>query len=168
MSKIWTIRGVSDDMQRRAAEAANAAGMRLGPWVERALRAGLERSASDGDSHVPGDLVAQFAALVERVERLEAGAGTTVPGHPSPNAAAPVGRARKPAVASKARTARKPVAVSDSGDIEGGKKDNRLPDYVYDKVRDLIEKHPEMKNPAIGKAVGISKETVRRIRNGIR
>src|SRR4051794_20208367 len=74
----------------------------------------------------------------------------------------------KPAVARPARTARKPVAVSDSGDIEGGKKDNRLPDYVYDKVRDLIEKHPEMKNPAIGKAVGISKETVRRIRNGIR
>jgi hypothetical protein len=97
MSKIWTVRGVSDDIQRRAAEAANAAGMRLGPWVERALRAGLERSVPDGAPSVPGDLAAQLAALVERVERLEAGAGATAPTRPSRNAAEPVRRARKPA-----------------------------------------------------------------------
>jgi hypothetical protein len=32
----------------------------------------------------------------------------------------------------------------------------------------MIEKHPKMSNPAIGKALGVSKETVRRIRNGLR
>jgi hypothetical protein len=175
MAKLiqWVVRGVDEDLARQFVDRAARQRRNVGEVLNGVLRACLEQPESpDGGPSAPGgavaDLAAQFAALVERVGRLEAGAGTTVPGHPSPNAAAPVGRARKPAVASKARTARKPVAVSDSGDIEGGKKDNRLPDYVYDKVRDLIEKHPEMKNPAIGKAVGISKETVRRIRNGIR
>jgi hypothetical protein len=111
MSKIWTVRGVSDDMQRRAAEAANAAGMRLGPWVERALRAGLERPTPDGDTHVADNLAAQFAALAERVERLEARAGTTVPAALPRNTAEPVRRARKPA---KAKTLPEPSGPAGS------------------------------------------------------
>ena len=162
MSKIWSVRGVSDNMQRRAAEAAKAAGMHLGPWVERTLQAGLERPLPDGDSHVPGDLAAQLAALAERVERLEAGAAATAPTRPSRDAVEPVQRSRKPAVASKARTAIKPAADSDSG----GRKNAPLTDAHRDEVLRMIETHPEMKNPEIGKALGISKETVRRIRNG--
>ena len=123
MSKIWTVRGVSDDIQRRTAEAANAAGMRLGPWVERALRAGLERSVPDGASPVPGDLAAQLAALVERVERLEAGAGATVPARLSPNAAKPVRRARKPA---KARTRPKPSGGART--LAGSRSSQAIPD----------------------------------------
>jgi hypothetical protein len=98
-------------MQRRATEAANAAGMRLGPWVERALRAGLERPAPDGASPAPDNLAAQLAALVERVERLEAGAAATVPDRLSPNAAKPVRRARKPA---KAKTLPEPSSRAGS------------------------------------------------------
>jgi hypothetical protein len=73
----------------------------------------------------------------------------------------------KPAVASKARPAIKSAADSDSGD-SGGRKNAPLTDAHRDEVPRLIETHPEMKNPAIGKAVGISKEAVRRIRNGTR
>jgi len=73
----------------------------------------------------------------------------------------------KPVVASTARKAIKPAAVSDSGD-SGGRKNTPLTDAHRDEVLRLIETHPEMKNPEIGKALGISKETVRRIRNGIR
>jgi len=68
----------------------------------------------------------------------------------------------KPAVASKARTAIKPAADSDSG----GRKNAPLTDAHRDEVLRMIETHPEMKNPAIGKALGVSAETVRRIRKG--
>jgi len=73
----------------------------------------------------------------------------------------------KPAVARPARTAIKPMAGNDSGD-SGGRKNAPLTDAHRDEVLRLIETHPEMKNPEIGKALGISKETVRRIRNGER
>src|SRR3954454_3225848 len=71
-------------------------------------------------------------------------------------------------VASTARKAIKPTAVSDSGDSGGSKRGVSLPAYVSDKVRDLIETKPEMSNGEIAKAVGISPETVRRIRRGRR
>jgi hypothetical protein len=74
----------------------------------------------------------------------------------------------KPVVASTARKAIKPTAVSDSGDSGGSKRGVSLPAYVSDKVRDLIETKPEMSNGEIAKAVGISPETVRRIRRGRR
>jgi hypothetical protein len=73
----------------------------------------------------------------------------------------------KPPPARTARKAIKPAPVSDSGD-SGGRKNAPLTDAHRDEVLRLIETHPEMKNPAIGKAVGISKEAVRRIRNGTR
>jgi hypothetical protein len=66
-----------------------------------------------------------------------------------------------------ARKAIKPAVVNDSGD-SGGRKNVPLTDVHRDEVLRLIETHPEMKNPAIGKALGVSKETVRRIRQGIR
>jgi hypothetical protein len=164
MSTIWSVRGVSDDMQRRAAKAAKAAGMHLGPWVERTLQAGLDRPIPDGDSHVPGDLAAQLAALVERVDRLEAGAVATAPARPSPNAPAPVQRARTPAVAS---TARKPAAVNDIGVSEGRRKGKPLTDAERAKVRHLIET-TDMSNPQVGKIVGITGEKVRHIRDEMR
>src|SRR3954453_23580470 len=48
----------------------------------------------------------------------------------------------KPVVASTARKAIKPTAVSDSGDSGGSKRGVSLPAYVSDKVRDLIETKP--------------------------
>jgi hypothetical protein len=113
-----------------------------------------ELLAAASDPETPSVL----ADILARLERLEAGAMAR---------AESIGKA-------VARTARKPskppgaFASGDSADSEGGKKSNSLPAYVRDKVRDLIETNPEMKNPAIGKAVGISKESVRRIRNGLR
>jgi DNA invertase Pin-like site-specific DNA recombinase len=72
------------------------------------------------------------------------------------------------AIASPARKAIKPAIVGDSGDSGGRKRGLPLTDAHRDEVLRLIETHPEMKNPEIGKALGISKETVRRIRQGIR
>ena len=74
----------------------------------------------------------------------------------------------KPPPARTARKAIKPAPVSDSGDSGGSRRGVPLPAYVYDKVRDLIETKPEMSNGEIAKAVGISPETVRRIRRGRR
>lgn len=75
VSKIWTVRSISDDIQKRVSDAAQAAGMRLGPFVERILLDALEpsegKSAPEGQGDA-GDFAAQLAALAERVERLEA------------------------------------------------------------------------------------------------
>jgi hypothetical protein len=72
MSKIWTVRGVSDDIQRRASEAAASAGMRLGPWVERAVLAALEGSGRMRSKPAGDLIVTQIAELQDRVARLEA------------------------------------------------------------------------------------------------
>jgi hypothetical protein len=67
-----------------------------------------------------------------------------------------------------ARAAIKPAAVNDSGDSGGRKKGTALPADTQDQVRHLIETKPEMSDPAIAAIVGVSKETVRRIRRGRR
>ena len=72
----------------------------------------------------------------------------------------------KPVVASKARTAIKPAPVSDSGDSGDRKRGLPLSDAYRDEVRRLIETHPEWSNAKIGDALGVSYETVRRIRRG--
>jgi hypothetical protein len=72
MSKIWTVRGVSDDIQRRASEAAASSGMRLGPWVERAVLAALEGSGRVRSKPAGDPIAAQVAELQDRVARLEA------------------------------------------------------------------------------------------------
>jgi hypothetical protein len=72
MSKIWTVRGVSDDIQRRASEAAASSGMRLGPWVERAVLAALEGSGRVRSKPAGDPIVTQIAELQDRVARLEA------------------------------------------------------------------------------------------------
>jgi hypothetical protein len=72
VSKIWTVRGVSDDTQRRASETASAAGMRLGPWVERAVLAALEGTGRVRSKHAGDPIAAQIAELRDRVARLEA------------------------------------------------------------------------------------------------
>jgi hypothetical protein len=74
----------------------------------------------------------------------------------------------KPAVARHARTAIKPAPVSDSGDSNDRKRGLPLTEAHRDEVRRLIETHPEMSNVKIGEALGVSYETVRRIRRGKR
>jgi hypothetical protein len=74
----------------------------------------------------------------------------------------------KPVAARAASKANKPAAVSDSGDSGGRKKGVPLSDDIQDQVRRMIEANPEMSNPAIAEAVGVNKETVRRIRTGRR
>jgi hypothetical protein len=56
----------------------------------------------------------------------------------------------------------------DSGDSGDRKKGTALPADIKAQVRHLIETEPEMSNAAIGEAVGVSYETVRRIRRGRR
>lgn len=74
MSKIWTVRGISDDIQKRASEAAQAAGMRLGPFVERILLDALERLERPEGQGAPagqggaGDLAALVAAISTTVD----------------------------------------------------------------------------------------------------
>jgi hypothetical protein len=70
------------------------------------------------------------------------------------------------AVARGARTAIKPTAASDSADSGDRKRGLPLTDAHRDEVRRLIETNPEMSNPKIGEALGVSPETVRRIRRG--
>jgi hypothetical protein len=94
------------------------------------------------------------ADIMTRIKHLEA----VVFAHAKPT---------KPVSASTARKAIKPAAVGDSGD-SGGRKNAPLTDAHRDEVLRLIETHPEMTNPEIGKALGVSKETVRRIRRGRR
>jgi hypothetical protein len=70
-----------------------------------------------------------------------------------------------------ARAASKAIklpAVNDSGDSGGSKSGVPLPDDIKAQVRHMIEANPEMSNPAIAEAVGVNKETVRRIRTGRR
>jgi len=69
----------------------------------------------------------------------------------------------KPAVA---RAAIKPAVVNDSGDSGDRKRGLPLTEAHRDEVRRLIETHPEMSNAKIGEALGVSYETVRRIRRG--
>jgi len=71
----------------------------------------------------------------------------------------------KPAVASIARKAIKPAVGSDSGD-SGGRKNAPLTDAHRDQVRRMLETKPEMSNRAISDALGVSTETVRRMRKG--
>ena len=74
----------------------------------------------------------------------------------------------KPVVASTARKAIKPAAVSDSADSGDRKRGLPLTDAHRDEVRRLIETHPEWSNAKIGDALGVSPETVRRMRRGRR
>src|SRR4051812_43920971 len=75
--EVWFVRGVPAALRAEVAATAERAGMKVGPWVERALRAALERP--EGQGGVPagqggaGDLgegVADLAAIVEAVRTL--------------------------------------------------------------------------------------------------
>ena len=96
-----------------------------------------------------------LADILARLEKLEAGATAR---------AEPIGKA----VARTAGKSSKPAAVSDSADIGDRKRGIPLTDAHRDEVLRLIETHPEMSNPAIGKALGVSGDTVLRIRRGRR
>jgi hypothetical protein len=107
---VWFVRGVPAELRAEVAAAAEEAGMKVGPWVERALRAALGRPVGQGappDQGAAGDLAAlvaeisatvdataeavrvlferhrreDFSVLIERVERLEA--SQAVPAIPS-------------------------------------------------------------------------------------
>jgi hypothetical protein len=71
VSEIWTVRGISDDIQKRVSDAARAAGMRLGPFVERILLDALERPEGQGapvGQGGAGDLAALVAAISATVD----------------------------------------------------------------------------------------------------
>lgn len=104
--KVWFVRGVPTELRDEVAAAAERAGMNIGPWVVRALRAALERPAGQGGA---GDLAAlvaaisttvdahaeaihvlfehrrheDFSSVVKRLEHLEAQVGAAIPGRPS-------------------------------------------------------------------------------------
>jgi len=94
-----------------------------------------------------------IAEVIERIERLEAELLTQK-------------ELTAQAVARGARKAIKPVAGSDSAD-SGGRKNAPLTDAHRDQVRRMLETKPEMSNRAISDALGVSTETVRRMRKGL-
>ena len=96
-----------------------------------------------------------IAEVIERIERLEAELLTQK-------------ELTAQAVARGARKAIKPVAGSDSVDSadSGGRKNAPLTDAHRDQVRRMLETKPEMSNRAISDALGVSTETVRRMRKG--
>lgn len=81
---VWFVRGVSIELRAEVAAAAERAGMNIGTWVVRALRAALERPEGQGAPSGQGGagddlralvtvLAAQLTALESRIECLEAG-----------------------------------------------------------------------------------------------
>jgi hypothetical protein len=123
--KVWFVRGVPAELRAEVATAAERAGMKVGAWVERALRAALEQpdDVGRGPGDAAGDLAARvadlaatveavrtlfekhrrqdFPSIVERLERLEAQA---VPAIPEPagralDAVEPVGGVKVPEMA---------------------------------------------------------------------
>lgn len=73
--QVWFVRGVPIELRAEVAAAAERAGMNIGPWVTRVLRAALERPEGQGTpsgQEGAGDLAERVAALAARVERLEA------------------------------------------------------------------------------------------------
>jgi hypothetical protein len=77
--KVWFVRGVPAELRAEVATAAERAGMKVGPWVERALRAALERPEGQGRAPSgPGgasddrtdDLARRVAEVAEIVEAV--------------------------------------------------------------------------------------------------
>jgi hypothetical protein len=60
---IWFVRGIPPALRVEVAEAADRAGMKVGPWVERALRAALAGSGRAADP---------IAGLARRLDAVEA------------------------------------------------------------------------------------------------
>lgn len=67
----WTVKGISVDVVNRSRQAARARGMHVNSFVEHALIAAIDGSATPADD----DRLARFDGLIERlndaVERLE-------------------------------------------------------------------------------------------------
>src|SRR3954464_13445897 len=60
---VWFVRGVAVTLRADVAEAAKREGMRIGPWVERALR-----TAIAGAGITPTDPMADLARRLQTVE----------------------------------------------------------------------------------------------------
>jgi hypothetical protein len=73
-STVWFVRGVDLTLRADVAEAARRAGMKVGPWVERALRTAI--AASGGDPMA--DLARRLAAVEARLAKLGQEEATTV------------------------------------------------------------------------------------------
>ena len=65
MARGWAISGISDQTREAAVAAADAAGMPVGAWVERALRQALEAKAEPGQPEGVG--IDELEAMVRRV-----------------------------------------------------------------------------------------------------
>jgi hypothetical protein len=66
MNKIWTVRGISDDLQRAASRAARDSGMTLGGWVSKVVRAALTAISAVETAPVPA-----VADLEQRIVMAE-------------------------------------------------------------------------------------------------
>jgi hypothetical protein len=66
---VWFVRGVPAELRTEVADAAKRAGMKVGAWVERALRAGLNGPGIGPGS--AGDLAALAKQVEQRGERLD-------------------------------------------------------------------------------------------------
>ena len=76
-STVWFVRGVAPTLRADVSEAARREGMRVGPWVERALRAAI--AASGGGTADPvADLARRLAAVEARLTKLGQGEAATV------------------------------------------------------------------------------------------
>ena len=65
MTRGWAISGISDETREAAVAAADAAGMPVGAWVERALLRALEAKAEPAQPEGVG--IGELEAMVRRV-----------------------------------------------------------------------------------------------------
>jgi hypothetical protein len=69
-STVWFVRGVAPTLRADVAAAARREGMRVGPWVERALRNAIAGSGIAATDPV-ADLARRLQAVEARLARLE-------------------------------------------------------------------------------------------------
>src|SRR4051795_12629284 len=68
--KPWTIRGIAPEERNAAGEAAKRAGMNLGEWLSRAIRAQIQSDNQASRAPVPAEADSQTA--LSDVERIAA------------------------------------------------------------------------------------------------
>jgi hypothetical protein len=74
---VWFVRGVAVTLRADVAAAAKREGMRIGPWVERALRAAIAGSGIVATDPM-ADLTRRLQAVEARLAKLERGEAVPV------------------------------------------------------------------------------------------
>src|SRR3954454_22279837 len=85
LARGWAISGIGDQVREAAMAAADAAGMPVGEWVERALRQALEAEAEPAQPG--GGEIDELEAMVRRVVAEDLRPVTEVLARPGPTAA---------------------------------------------------------------------------------